>query len=153
MIDFTIKHQDEQEGGLSFQIARKFEDCLPINPTTDRINFKDSVVIKEEAFSLVESCFASEFSVNDRNHIYYHYGVHLHNKKSIEKIIDKLLEKKNEISNNGVDIEEYYWFTEDIIEYLNNNKFLIYEFIDNLNSYLKASAMEKHNQGIYVIGI
>lgn len=153
MIDFTIWNTDQLESGLNFQIARRFKDYQNMNLTTDMIDFRNSIVIREDAFSLVESYFASEFSANDRHHKSYHYGVHVHNTQSIEKIIDKLLERKSRLSSDGVNIEQYYWFTEEVAEYLNGNKNVIYDFINNIKNYLKSSIKEVGDKGIYVIGI
>lgn len=153
MIDFTIKNTDQLESGLNFQIARRFKDYQNVSLTTDMIDFRNSIVIREEAFSLVESCFASEFPTSDRYHKYYHYGVHVHNTQSVERIINKLLERKSRLSSDGVNIEQCYWFTEGVAEYLNDNKNLIYDLIDNINNYLKSSIKEVEGKGIYVIGI
>lgn len=153
MIDFTIENTDQLEPGLNFQIARRFKNYQNMNLTTDMIDFRNSIVIREEAFSLVESCFAYEFSASDRHHKYYHYGVHVHKTQSIERIVNKLLERKSRLSSDGINIEQYYWFTEEVAEYLNDNKNLIYDFIDNINNYLKSSIKEVGDKGIYVIGI
>lgn len=153
MINFTIGNTDRLESGLNFQIARRFKDFQNMNLTTDMIDFRNSIVIREDAFSLVESYFASEFSANDRHHKSYHYGVHVHNTQSIEKIFDKLLERKSRLSSDGVNIEQYYWFTEEVAEYLNGNKNVIYDFINNIKNYLKSSIKEVGDKGIYVIGI
>lgn len=59
IMDFTIKNTNQLESGLNFQIARRFKGSQNVNLTTDMIDFKNSIVIREEAFSLVESCFAS----------------------------------------------------------------------------------------------
>lgn len=155
MIDLSIRKDNKRVGRLNFQIGHVFEDYDSYNDEVDEthIHLKDSIVIKEEAFSLIESCFASEFPVNDRHHIYYHHGENLHDIQSIESIIYKLNKQKSSIEQHEINIEEYYWFEEDIIQYLNNNKNVLYEFIDSVIKFLQISIREAKCKAIYVIGI
>ncbi|WLP94209.1 hypothetical protein [Psychrobacter sp. M13] len=155
MIDFSIRNDSKRAGRLNFQIGHVFEEYDSYNNEVDEshIDLKDSIVIKEEAFSLVESCFASEFPVKDRHYIYYHHGENLHDIQSIKSIINKLNEKKSKLEQHGVNIEEYYWFEKEVIQYLNNNKTMIYKFIDNIINFLQLSIGEIECKAIYVIGI
>lgn len=155
MIDFSIRNDSKRAGRLNFQIGHVFEDYDSYHDEVDEshIDLKDSIVIKEEAFSLIESCFASEFPVNNRHYIYYHHGENLHDIQSIESIINKLNEKKSKLEQHGVNIEEYYWFEKEVIQYLNTNKTIIYEFISNMIHFLQISIRELECRAIYVIGI
>ena len=153
MINFTIKNQDVLVGGLTFQIAHKFKDCASSELNLSIVDFKNSIVITEDAFSLIESCFASEFPVDNKHYIHYHHGMHLHNIESIESIINKLLSKKSMFEQDGISMEKYRWFTEDEVRYLNTNKILIYNFIDDVIHYLQNSVTEIGSKGVYVLGI
>ncbi len=153
MINFTVKHQDTLVGGLNFQIARNTKDALPAKFLREVSNFTDSIVVSEDAFSIIESGFASEFSADDRRRIYYHHGFHSHDTESVKSIIDKLIEKKRKIEQEGIDTKEMYWFTAQEIKFLNQNRSSIFNFIDEIIVYLENSIKEPESKGVYVIGI
>ena len=151
MINFTVKHQDTLVGGLTFQIASNTKDASPAEFLRDVSNFTDSIVVSEEAFSIIESCFASEFSADDGHCIYYHHGFHSHDTEGVKSIIDKLIEKKRKIEQKGIDTKEMYWFTAQEIKFLNQNRSSIFNFIDEITVYLETSIKEPESKG--VIGI
>lgn len=155
MIDFKIKNDSRWAGRLNFQIGHVFEGYDSDSDTIDdsHIDLEDSIVITEDAFSLIESCFASEFPEDDRHRIYYYHGAHLHNIQSIESIIDKLIDKKVKFDQDGVSTKVYYWFEDTVIQYLNSNRNFIYDFIDNVVKFLRFSIAEIKCKAIYVVGV
>ncbi|MFC0821234.1 hypothetical protein [Moraxella marmotae] len=143
MINFDFYISQEKVGGLNFQI------CHSINR---EVVYKDSLVINEDLFSLIQDDFSLCYDCNTKKHEYYHWGINFHDKKDVIDIAKRLDCRLDKVRKNLVKDLDYHWLDDDCVNYLEINKKNFENFIIYIINFISNNQI-KDCDGLYVIGI
>ncbi|WP_019671801.1 hypothetical protein [Psychrobacter lutiphocae] len=144
MINLKMTYVQDLQPGLCFQIGF-------IDKKSEYI-YENSMRVSEEAFSLFESVFRTEFPEGSDEFIYYHWGNHTHNLESTRNIISKLIDKEQKFEKYDIDKEDLSYYSNELLGYLNNNKTEVIEYLNKLIGFL-MKVYDNNYEGTYVIGI